>query len=126
MRISDWSSDVCSSDLPPPRRAGNREPPERGRDLLGLSSRSGGEAGAGSNPRGLLAVSSGPVNRGAGLSPLCDDCGRLAAGPELSRNCNANVVLARKSVVSGKSVTERVDLGGCSSIKKKKSNNNKN
>src|SRR3546814_14909571 len=22
MRISDWSSDVCSSDLPPPRRAG--------------------------------------------------------------------------------------------------------
>src|SRR3546814_4388381 len=31
MRISDWSSDVCSSDLPPrnPAQCGERDPPRR-------------------------------------------------------------------------------------------------
>src|SRR3546814_5483397 len=39
MRISDWGSDVCSSDLPPPRRpaAGRRRKPSRRGDDRALA-----------------------------------------------------------------------------------------
>src|SRR3546814_2071000 len=70
MRISDWSSDVCSSDL-----------------FSGLSS-TRGLAGAG---RG------GRTPSGISVIPLLD----------------------RKSVVEGKSVSVRVDLGGGRITKKK-------
>src|SRR3546814_12328180 len=71
LRISDWSSDVCSSDLSAGRRRGR---PSR------------------------------PVER--------DDARRrgLAAGAD------------RKSVVQGKSVSVRVDIGGRRIIKKEKTN----
>src|SRR3546814_9810524 len=43
MRISDWSSDVCSSDLPGPRRAGCRDRRQLldGRPWSGLFAKAG-------------------------------------------------------------------------------------
>src|SRR3546814_20310472 len=76
MRISDWSSDVCSSDLP---------------------------------------FFVGPVRRvrGALPHPTCQPAVGWCAGD-------------RKSVVEGKSVSVRVDLGGRRIIKKKNETKHKN
>src|SRR3546814_2032180 len=50
MRISDWSSDVCSSDLRGREREGDREPhpdrPDRGEDALAEAERQTGGEGA--------------------------------------------------------------------------------
>src|SRR3546814_7274183 len=78
MRISDWSSDVCSSDLHP------------GEDRQGA--------------RRALPDPTGPV--GQAQRSLADALRRHEAD--------------RKSVVSGKSVSVRVDLGGRRIIKKQK------
>src|SRR3546814_17745077 len=101
MRISDWSPDVCSSELrhgrhrqddPRPRRRprpGDRvEPLRQGRRV------STGRAGR----QGRARVPAGHARREA--RPLDDR--------------------DRKSVASGKSVSVRVDLGGRRIIKKKK------
>src|SRR3546814_17565027 len=82
MRISDWSSDVCSSDL------------------LGLRRRCQEAV-----PRGLEGTEA--------LSAY-----RLAARP-LTRELNEGRFEDRKSVVSGKSVSVRVDIGGRRINKKK-------
>src|SRR3546814_14114136 len=85
MRISDWSSDVCSSDLAADRR---------GADVAGM-----GKAGH-------LARHGAQAETGVG---------RIIGGLE------PPVVEAeadRKSVVEGKSVSVRVDLGGRRIIKK--------
>src|SRR3546814_17767378 len=102
MRISDWSSDVCSSDLVARQQGGLRPaqpvPPRtarRARDHPHAHDRDDG---------GLLA-------RGrASADQLL--CVQLYGPDRLSR-------LDRKSVVSGKSVSVRVDLGGRRIIKKK-------
>src|SRR3546814_14116579 len=78
MRISDWSSDVCSSDLV-----------------------------------------------GESMNGASRDCSRRSAGPTLrSRRPRQKMKLGgdqdRKSVVSGKSVSVRVDLGGRRIIQKKR------
>src|SRR3546814_19522931 len=96
MRISDWSSDVCSSDLADP--ADDHQGPAR-RPAAGLRRRL---------QRARLAVRRGP-RPGA-----VDGVQRGRAGPELQ--CRRP---DRKSVVSGKSVSVRVDLGGRRIIKKK-------
>src|SRR3546814_6488848 len=78
MRISDWSSDVCSSDL-------RRERPEAGRGRMRLD-RSG--AGIGARRRGLRGLLQGTI----GAFQDARDCplrGRLAddavgQGPEIS------------------------------------------
>src|SRR3546814_11582899 len=81
MRISDWSSDVCSSDLRDHHRC---RPLQRG------------------SRAGVRAVpDSAAAPEPAGRKPV----GRRD----------------RKSVESGKSVSVRVDLGGCRIIKKNKS-----
>src|SRR3546814_20292737 len=89
MRISDWSSDVCSSDLL--QRAGDREDllVEHG-DFL---------------DRHSLALQ--PAQEGFG------DCHQVDAAAQ-------QLLQDRKSVVEGKSVSVRVDLGGRRIIKKKK------
>src|SRR3546814_16237776 len=94
MRISDWSSDVCSSDL--------------------------GEGDPGAAPRVLddgATVPEAPVR----LRRL--DHGKRhavlhAAGGILALQLH-EATGDRKSVVSGKSVSVRVDLGGSRIIKKK-------
>src|SRR3546814_16785133 len=78
MRISDWSSDVCSSDLDRGRRLGYGEP--RGTAEQPAPSRGSGRRSGGARE---------PARAGD-----------------------------RKSVVSGKSVSVRVDLGGRRFIKK--------
>src|SRR3546814_20342494 len=97
MRISDWSSDVCSSDLPSrtARASAGKERPLR-------AGRRGDEH---------LDV--------RGRQP--DDPGREGMG---ARNVDRprHPLLDRKSVVEGKSVSVRVDLGGRRRIKNKKYN----
>src|SRR3546814_19293109 len=79
MRISDWSSDVCSSDL----------------HRVGKQAGDGGLARARRTPE--------------------DDRGEAAGGDHAADR----PLRDRKSVVKGKSVTVRVDLGGRRIIKKK-------
>src|SRR3546814_7754398 len=79
MRISDWSSDVCSSDL-------------------SASWRSSARSGVVTRRR----TPAGEAVRGRGA----------AAEPPLRRETGAHQVGDRKSVVEGKSVSVRVDLGG--------------
>src|SRR3546814_18406082 len=90
MRISDWSSDVCSSDL------AARRPEE-------LADRADGP---GALRRLRAARDDHP--RAAGVAPA----DRSRAGCTARRQ-------DRKSVVSGKSESVRVDLGGRRIIKKK-------
>src|SRR3546814_19227591 len=87
MRISDWSSDVCSSDL---------------------TAQSSVAVGTGAQATGLnpTAVGDNAVASGAHA---------VAIGNEATATADTSVALGngvRKSVVSGKSVSVRVDLGG--------------
>src|SRR3546814_18591893 len=121
MRISDWSSDVCSSDLP-------RRPFSPGR--LGLSQRGLGiDVGGGRQVRRTVGENEG--------HPLAGRDGELTDTPEafaVERNravqhdhvrsrhrLEAAIVKAadRKSVGLGKSVSVRVDTGGHRTLKKK-------
>src|SRR3546814_19171523 len=92
MRISDWSSDVCSSDLPPPSE------PEIPRACRYPT------------PHGISAVAA----RDRRQTPRPDQPRRH---PPLSHRVPLR---DRKSVVSGQSVSVRVDLGGRRIIKKKR------
>src|SRR3546814_19330129 len=111
MRISDWSSDVCSSDL------------------LFLEEGDGGL---------LLAPAAAPLGAKADLlgerATLlgiagCDDritlrqvpLGAILVGRHAVISCEMapQHLQDRKSVESGKSVSVRVDIGGRRSIKKK-------
>src|SRR3546814_18331197 len=99
MRISDWSSDVCSSDLPSGQGlidgADVRERPRRRRTCVA------GRSGS--------AIDADPLP-GAGR----------AAGSGEGGMTQADLATDRKSVVEGKSVSVRVDLGGRRIIKKEK------
>src|SRR3546814_11290633 len=97
MRISDWSSDVCSSDLTSsawPRAS-----------CASTGRRDEGRAACGAHrPRAGAPSPRRPVRRHPGRA--------LA-------EVDAAVRADRKSVVSGKSVSVRVDLGGRRIIKQK-------
>src|SRR3546814_16209430 len=117
MRISDWSSDVCSSDLPCARSCSARG---------GWSPRtrhSGKRAVAGRQPFA-------PDRGGSGYSPQASrappaDLGRGRCGTHAYRAASPPARLARyvrsdrKSVVLGTRVSVRVDIGGRRTIKKK-------
>src|SRR3546814_11118655 len=94
MRISDWSSDVCSSDLPP-RRLAMAELQQEGGNLLA---------------RRFASEQHHLVLRRRQLAGGHDQQAPLQLG-QLDED--------RKSVVEGKSVSVRVDLGGRRIIKKK-------
>src|SRR3546814_19104416 len=107
MRISDWSSDVCSSDLVPrdgvlpgggARRLAHRRGAEPG-DREGLA-----RLGAGADQRAARLLDPGDRHRAA--------ADRAAGAPRRRQD--------RKSAVEGKSVSDRVDLGGRRIIKKQK------
>src|SRR3546814_18403398 len=99
MRISDWSSDVCSSDLPDDGRA----PQLAGAIDAGVAVGVDDHEVAGTDQRGDRAQ----VRLVAG-----GEAGRLAFAVRLAQG------LDRKSVGEGKSVSVRVDLGGRRFIKK--------
>src|SRR3546814_16937403 len=99
MRISDWSSDVCSSDLLAMlvRAHGARIDIDIGVELA--------------QPHGIAASLQQRTERCR--SQTFSEGGNHAAGDEDVPRQD------RKSVVSGKSVSVRVDLGGRRIIKKK-------
>src|SRR3546814_19245126 len=99
MRISDWSSDVCSSDLM--RVEGEDVPAE---ELLGS----------------VFDDSDGGVAVADGEGELAGLVRRAHPGALGCRNAALeDQPLDRKSVVEGKSVSVRVDAGGRRLIKKK-------
>src|SRR3546814_13937684 len=97
MRISDWSSDVCTSDLLIPSL-----PMARARRRIA----------AGAAVQRVAAA--GVADAGAGA-------GDPAAGPAQSGDVRdgARAQGERKSVVEGKRVSVRVDPGGRRNLKKK-------
>src|SRR3546814_20339915 len=116
MRISDWSSDVCSSDL---FCDGSGDEVWCTRGQAKVHGRFGLRVDTG------MEVDQVVVDRrrdGAGLR-ICSRCAVMCRGPDrnaapmLPQGCN--IVEDRKSVVEGKSVAVRVDHGGRRFIKKK-------
>src|SRR3546814_18486745 len=97
MRISDWSSDVCSSDL------------WRGRGEITLESKDFAAASA-------LASKLADKTAIAQISFLLS---REAREAEERKMLSQAAQADRKSAVQGKSVSVRVDLGGRRIIKKK-------
>src|SRR3546814_17663666 len=93
MRISDWSSDVCSSDL----------------------------VGIVGQPAEIAQHAFRPaLQQQLGLARI-DFADEVAATPEILHAFALQLLLVdRKSVVEGKSVSVRVDLGGRRIIKKKR------
>src|SRR3546814_17150877 len=119
MRISDWSSDVCSSDLKADLQRGEGRTPRRDARIM----------------RGIDLVEIGLVGeildvdaerdrlvdlvRGAGVEA---DIAGHRSDQRLGRRADRHVavgLLDRKSVVWGMSVSVRVDLGGRRILKKK-------
>src|SRR3546814_11242861 len=100
MRISDWSSDVCSSDLlrmNSPRQLRSTPCPRR-RLVTGDA---------------LAALSRSPTPWRSTTSRTMSPTWKWQHSRRVSRRAD------RKSVVKGKSVSVRVDLGGRRVIKKK-------
>src|SRR3546814_13786006 len=121
MRISDWSSDVCSSDLEEEHLPLGNEDED---DYLGLDGDSGGDLSiTTTTAKGVLSVLVDPGKDAPALFGLASDTTPLqdqnltSGGQPLSYAFSGG---DRKSVVSGKSVAVRVDLGGRGIIKKKK------
>src|SRR3546814_20316296 len=104
MRIRDWSSDVCSSDLRTGRCGPSSYPAATETTAL----------------RWREMRISTPSTRRDRRAKTRRQC--LYPGPLVSIKgyCPARFQADRKSVVSGKSVSERGDLGGRRIIKKKK------
>src|SRR3546814_17436789 len=107
MRISDWSSDVCSSDLA-----------------------SGGALGRDTRLRRLILEGRAHL-RAIDVGQLAIDLAGLLRLVELHQRLPQPIkavgrAIDRKSVVSGKRVSVRVDLGGRRLIKKKKTQKNIN
>src|SRR3546814_11514780 len=110
MRISDWSSDVCSSDLGSPFGDGdNLKTGRESCDLIAVA-----------HPDLLpLALFPEAIKQSTAFSNFDE------SAPEFSRLAAFHLTAElrhqdRKSVVLGKSVSVSVDLGGRRLIKKKK------
>src|SRR3546814_17714759 len=120
MRISDWSSDVCSSDLEDALAAENGMQAQHIEDSFdwAVTVLQSDQANAFCLPGGKMAVYTGlvPVAQNA-------DAMAIVMGHELTHALlrhGAQRMTERKSVRTGKSGTVRVDLGGRSIIKTKK------
>src|SRR3546814_15479227 len=109
MRISDWSSDVCSSDLLDSitrlARAYNTVQPTSGKVLTG-----GVDANALQKPKRFFGAARN-VEEGGSLTIIATAL--IDTGSRMED---------RTSVVSGTRVSVRVDLGGRRFLKKKKNN----
>src|SRR3546814_20448415 len=109
MRISDWSSDVCSSDLDGLPRLGARRPAPGGGRNERAAAPDGGDAA-------FRPVQPWPPDLRRAEARRHRAAVRPAVRPPRRRRGLSD----RKSVVSGKSVSVRVDLGGRRIIKNKK------
>src|SRR3546814_12198012 len=128
MRIRDWSSDVCSSDLLPRRgrrggrdlgRGGRRRIAARHRHFLRQrrrAKRGGDRREAGPSLHLVFPPAARFIARA--YSPVTP----IAFMPTTSSALTFRYPADRKSVVSGKSVSVRVDIGGRRIIKQKKTN----
>src|SRR3546814_21102172 len=96
MRISYWSSDVCSSDLA--AALAGFVPQHQCRKHASVGVHAGGDVGNGAAGFGHLGLA-GPAGN------------RKKAALALNQPI-VGFLLDRKSVVSGKKVSVRVDLGG--------------
>src|SRR3546814_20525901 len=113
MRISDWSSDVCSSDLQRPLKAPQTRPDRRPHSITSSKGQNPSCITGGNHrspdpkqaPRDRILARLQDHVFGA-VAVSCDDLG--VGGKD------------RKSVGKGKGVSVRVDLGGRRIIKKKK------
>src|SRR3546814_11880150 len=115
MRISDWSSDVCSSDLMATTSLASTtacSAVARCRCRCSKRASTNGSAREDRHDRTAALHRIGGVRGGApGHAAGLRDRER--------RGCPARCLLDRKSVVKGKSVSVGVDLGGCCLLKKK-------
>src|SRR3546814_20427994 len=109
MRISDWSSDVCSSDLP--SRIAAAAILALGCAMPAASRAVAIDRGA-SPPADAVAIPKGSREKAVKELPHIID--------RVMRRSHVPGMADRKSVVEGKSVSVRVELGGCRNIKKKK------
>src|SRR3546814_11394556 len=111
MRISDWSSDVCSSDLPSPLAEVDyalRWNAPAYRDLLiGIAA----GLGVHHHPGPIAAVQAD--DKGGIAEVELVGAGALAADLLLDASGTATLLADRKRVVEGKRVSVRVVLGGC-------------
>src|SRR3546814_11279208 len=131
MRISDWSSDVCSSDLVVPAL---RAPARQGflareHDLAEKLGRVGhveielcGAKIAGPGIQDIvvdsigLAIAVGDVTR----ADIAAEINALVSVVIADRILAADIQVTRTTGVSGKRVPVRLDPGGCRYLKKKK------
>src|SRR3546814_15111781 len=115
MRISDWSADVCSSDLL--ARADSYSGLNCSASLQ-IVSRSVSFSGAAA----LCAIAEELTQAPSSAAEQHDHNVLRVSNilrPRENTDKDGRMMLDRKSVVSGKSVSVRVDLGGRRTIKKK-------
>src|SRR3546814_20633579 len=113
MRISDWSSDVCSSDLP----EASKEPWER--DTSEAAEPAAPAASLLQRRRSDLNPDDRTWAKADGRQPGSGQM--VATAAHERRVCRSD----RKSVGTGKRVPERVDRGGTRLLKKNKYLNHK-
>src|SRR3546814_18458359 len=109
MRISDWSSDVCSSDLAAANQAVLRADKS-------VKIRNDSGIGGDNRIRHRAEISSADRQHSARADTICPVGGIIGDGAVGER---AGSGIDRKSGVWGQSVSVRVDLGGGRIVKKK-------
>src|SRR3546814_12480857 len=114
MRISDWSSDVCSSDLGVAIRRGRQQAARRGAKELSRT------RAAALHPGGRIERSQAQGAAPAGRAHAQALRGERRHGRDRTEgSVRQSDRSDRKSVAEGKSVSVSVDLGGRRIIKKK-------
>src|SRR3546814_14180692 len=114
MRISDWSSDVCSSDLFPEGKG--RLIVETGGDSPSEARRQAERIANAMEGRCRASIVSDPADQHRVWTAREGGLGATAMVPDKPER-------DRKGVGEGKSVSVRVDTGGRRTIKKKKQTN---
>src|SRR3546814_19147338 len=113
MRISDWSSDVCSSDL---NREGNMRSTLRFVSVAAVTAMLAAVPGSAQKTTGPKERYEMDVATASGFAAMAAGGRKPGVGSVMGMMFGGD----RKSVVEGKRVSVRGDLGGRHSIKKTK------